>query len=160
PDALAALVVAASLDDRASYPHVRSGLASFAASGSPLADEAYWLALRLTPNPSAGVWPGVANVAYDAPPDPDGMVKSLAILGPFQDTGGGLMRLEGPEAPGERWNDSRARYAWGVFDVAWRRVLPTSVTTRGVPLDLYINPRSESCTYLASRVSVPVPRPV
>src|SRR6185437_10450360 len=50
PDALAALVVAASLDDRASYPHVRSGLASFAASGSPLADEAYWLALRLTPN--------------------------------------------------------------------------------------------------------------
>ncbi len=160
PDALASLVVAASLDDRASFGRVRTGLAAIAASGSPLADDARWLDLRLTPIASAGIWPGIGNVAYDAPPDPNGLVKSLAILGPFQDTGGGLMRLEGPEAPGERWNDTRARYAWGVYDVAWRRVLPASVTARGVPLDLYISPRSESCTILASRVTLPATRPV
>ena len=88
------------------------------------------------------------------------MVKSYAILGPFQDTGGGVMRHEGPEAAGERWNDTHARFSWGVYDVAWRRVLPSSATPRGVPLDLYIHPRAESCTYLASRVTVPSARPI
>src|SRR4051812_7455414 len=42
-DALAALVVAASLDDRASFGKVRDGLKAIAASSSPLADEARWL---------------------------------------------------------------------------------------------------------------------
>src|SRR5262249_39304505 len=46
-DALAALVVASSLDDRASFGKVRDGLKAIAASGAPLADEARWLALRL-----------------------------------------------------------------------------------------------------------------
>jgi transglutaminase-like putative cysteine protease len=153
-DALAALVVAASLDDRATFGRVRDGLAALAASSSPLAGEARWLGLRLLPAPAEPAWPGSAAVVYDAPPDPDGLVKSFAILGPFQDTGGGLSRREGPEARGERWNDARARYSWGVYDVAWRRVLPSSATPRGVPLDLYIHPRAESCTYLASRVTL------
>jgi transglutaminase-like putative cysteine protease len=159
-DALAALVVAASLDDRASFGRVREGLKALAASGSPLADDARWLGLRLAASPPTGAWPGMSAVSYDASPDADGMVKSLAVLGPFQDTGGGLMRREGPEADGERWSDAKARYAWGVYDVAWRRVLPASVTPRGVPLDLYIHPRAESCTYLASRVTVAAARPL
>jgi hypothetical protein len=154
-DALAALVVAASLDDRASFGRVRHGLRAVASSGSPLAGEARWLGLSLSPAPAGGTWPGTGAVAYDVPPDPDGMVKSFAILGPFRDTGEGLAHREGPEAPGERWNDTRARYAWGVYDVAWRRTLPASSTARGVPLDLYIHPRSESCTLLATRVTVP-----
>jgi hypothetical protein len=159
-DALAAMVVAASLDDRATHGKVREGLAAIAASGSPLANEARWLRLRLLPSPAGAAWPGSANVAYDAPADADGLVKSLAILGPFQDGGTGLTSREGPEANGERWTDAHARYAWGVYDVTWRRVLPASATARGVPLDLYIAPRSESCTYLASRVTVPTARPL
>lgn len=154
-DALAALVVAASMDDRASFGKVRDGLAAVATSTSPYADEARWLRLGLLPAPAGRAWPGARAVSYDAPPDPDGLVKALAVLGPFQDTGGGLMRREGPEAPGERWSDAGARYAWGAYDVAWRRALPSSVTPRGLPLDLYIHPRAESCTYLASRVTVP-----
>jgi transglutaminase-like putative cysteine protease len=154
-DALAALVVAASLDDRASFGKVRDGLETFAGSGGPLADEARWLRLRLLPSPPAAAWTGMRGVSYDAPPDPDGLVKAYAILGPFQDTGGGLMRREGPEAPGQSWSDTTARYSWGVYDVAWRRALPASATARGVPLDLYVFPRTESCTILASKVTVP-----
>ena len=154
-DALAALVVAASMDDRASFGKVREGLAAIAASKSPLAAEARWQRLRLLPAPVGRAWPGMRAVSYDAPPDPDGLVKSFAILGPFQDTGGGLMRREGPEARGDAWSNAAGRYSWGVYDVAWRRVLPTSATARGVPLDLYIHPRAESCTYLGSRVTVP-----
>ncbi len=159
-DALAALIVADSLDDRASFGRVIDGLAAVASSASPLAGEARWLGLQLPASPAGGSWPGMRAVAYDVPPDADGLVRSFAVLGPFQDTGGGLMRREGPEAGGERWTDASARYAWGIYDVAWRRVLPASVTPRGVPLDLYISPRSESCTYLASRVTVPSAKPL
>ena len=154
-DALAGLVVASSLDERASFGKVRSGLAAIAASSSPLADDARWLGLRLAPSPKGSIWPGSRAVVYDAPADATGLVKSWAILGPFQDNGAGLMRREGPEAPGESWSNTRSRFAWGVYDVAWRRTLPASSTARGVPLDLYIHPRAESCTYLASRVTVP-----
>lgn len=154
-DALAGLVVASSLDERASFGKVRSGLAAIAASSSPLANDARWLGLRLAPAPKGAIWPGSRAVVYDVPADADGLVKSWAVLGPFQDNGAGLMRREGPEAPGESWSNTSARFAWGVYDVAWRRTLPASSTARGVPLDLYIHPRAESCTYLATRVTVP-----
>ncbi|WP_437936820.1 transglutaminase domain-containing protein [Sorangium sp. So ce341] len=155
-DALAGLVIAAALSERAAQGRAREGLAQIAASASPLADEARWLAASLAPAPPAAAWPGARAASYDAPPDPSGLVKAFAILGPFQDnSGGGLARREGPEAEGQRFSDMSARYAWGVYDVAWRRVLPAAATARGVPLDLYIHPRAESCTYLASRVTVP-----
>ncbi|WP_437588806.1 transglutaminase domain-containing protein [Sorangium sp. So ce1000] len=155
-DAIAGLVIAAALADRAAQGRAREGLAQIGASPSPLADEARWLAASLAPEPPPAAWPGARAVSYDAPPDPSGLVKAFAILGPFQDnSGGGLARREGPEAEGQRFSDMSARYAWGVYDVAWRRVLPAASTARGVPLDLYIHPRAESCTYLASRVTVP-----
>ncbi|WP_437598831.1 transglutaminase-like domain-containing protein [Sorangium sp. So ce590] len=155
-DALAGLVIAAALSDRAAQGRAREGLEQIAASPSALADEARWLAASLAPAPPAPTWPGARAVSYDAPPDPSGLVKAFAILGPFQDnSGGGLARREGPEAEGQRFSDMSAHYAWGVYDVAWRRVLPAAATARGVPLDLYIHPRAESCTYLASRVTVP-----
>ncbi len=122
-DALAGLVVASSLDERASFGKVRSGLAAIAASSSPLADDA----LARPPARAlaqGSIWPGSRAVTYDAPADATGLVKSWAILGPFQDNGAGLMRREGPEAPGESWSNTRSRFAWGVYDVAWRRTLP------------------------------------
>jgi hypothetical protein len=155
-DALAGLVVAAALDERTSYGKARAGLDAIAASSSPLADDALWLSARLKPDPKPAAWAGARVASYDAAPNAQGLVTGLAILGPFQDTGGGgLDKKEGPEAPGESFADTTARYSWGVYEVAWRKVLPASVTARGVPLDLYIHPRSESCTYLASKVTFP-----
>ncbi len=154
-DALSALVVASFLDDRAAFGKTRAGLDAIAASGSALADDARWLSARLQPDPRPAAWPGARVFSYDVPPSASGLVTGLAVLGPFRDTGGGLDRKEGPEAPGESFTDMGARYSWGVYEVAWRKALPASVTARGVPLDLYIHPRSESCTYVASKVTFP-----
>ncbi|HZF54559.1 MAG TPA: transglutaminase domain-containing protein [Polyangiaceae bacterium] len=154
-DAIAALLVVTELDERGSFGRARTGLRSISASNSAFADDARMLFLALNPEPVGAPWPGAQAISYDAPADPNGMVKAWSILGPFQDTGGGLDRREGPEAPGQSFSDTAARYAWGVYDVAWRRVLPTSSTARGVPLDLYIHPRQESCSYLASKVAIP-----
>ena len=155
PTALAALVVASALDERATFGVVRTGLAAIAASSAPIADEAAWLRRRLEPEPAPRPWSGLGPAAFDAPPDRSGLVRTFAILGPFEDAGGGLTRREGPEGPGERWGDMDARYDWGAFDVAWRRTLVASSTARGLPLDLYVEPRTESCTYLASRLTIP-----
>jgi transglutaminase-like putative cysteine protease len=153
-DALAGLLVAASLEDRASAGRVRAGFAAIAASASPLADDARWLALRAAPEPGLA-WPGHAKLVYDGPADARGLVRSFAILGPFRDTAGdGLTRREGPEAPDQSFSDVSARYSWGAYDVAWRRTLPSVATARGLPLDLYIHPRTESCTYLGSKISL------
>ncbi|MFO0592742.1 MAG: transglutaminase-like domain-containing protein [Polyangiaceae bacterium] len=155
-DALAGLVTAAFLDDRGSFGKARNGLDAIAASTSPLADDARWLSARLKPDPKPSVWPGARVVSYDTPANATGLVTGLAVLGPFQDTGGGgLDKKEGPEAPGESFSDMGARYSWGVYEVAWRRAIPQSVTARGLPLDLYIYPRTESCTIAASKVSFP-----
>jgi hypothetical protein len=155
-DALAALIVAAALDERTSQGKVRSGLRAISATNSPVADDARWLAALLTPSPAGPLWPGSKSVTYDMGADATGLVRSFAILGPFGDKGGGLADREGPEAPGQSFSDASARYAGGVYDVSWRRTLPASSTARGVPLDLYIHPRTESCTYLASKVTLPV----
>jgi hypothetical protein len=156
-DAIAALLVIAELDERGSFGRARTALRSISSSTSPFADDARMLFLTLNPEPAGPAWPGSQTISYDAPADAQGMVKAFAILGPFQDTGGGLLRREGPEAPGQSFSDTAAHYAWGVYDVAWRRVLPASSTSRGVPLDLYIHPRQESCSYLASKVTIPEP---
>jgi hypothetical protein len=153
-DALAAIVVASSLDERACGSTARDGLLSLAKTTSPLAQEAYWLAKRLAPEPAAP-WPGADAPTPREASDPEGLVRAFAVLGPFQDTGGGLFRREGPEAPGQRWQDATARYSWGAFEVAWRPLAPALASARGVPLDLVIHPRSESCTYLASKVTFP-----
>ncbi|MBK8941000.1 MAG: hypothetical protein IPM79_26155 [Polyangiaceae bacterium] len=148
-------MVASFLDDRAAFGKARAGLDAIAASGSALADDARWLSARLQPDPRPAAWPGARVFSYDVPPSASGLVTGLAVLGPFRDTGGGLDRKERPEAPGESFTDIRAQYSWGVYEVAWRKALPASVTARGVPLDLYIHPRSESCTYVASKVTFP-----
>lgn len=158
---LAALVVAVALDERAGFGRTRAGLDAVAGGSSPVADDARWLRKELEPAPPGEPWPGSRAVAFEMPADRDGLLRSFAVLGPFQDnTGEGLVRREGPEAPGQSFADPSARYSWGVFDVAWRRVLPAVVTARGVPLDLYVHPRSESCTWLASKVTLPQAQPI
>jgi tetratricopeptide (TPR) repeat protein len=85
-----------------------------------------------------------------------GVITDLSILGPFRDTGGGLDLHEGPEATGASFADAATRYAWGTVDVAWRKVPPHYATAGGVPLDLFIAPRTESCTILATAITVTV----
>lgn len=79
-----------------------------------------------------------------------GVVTDLAVVGPFRDAGGGLDAREGPEAKGASFTDLSAVYAWGANDVRWRAVPPELASASGVPLDLLVHPRKESCTYVAT----------
>ncbi len=83
-----------------------------------------------------------------------GVIDALSLLGPFRDTGGGLEAKDGPEASATAFGDAHARYSWGSYEVAWRVVPRSFATMQGVPLDLFVSPRKESCTWLASRLTV------
>ena len=138
-DALAGLATAHALADRASAGRARAGLAKVGQGATDIAAQAHWLAAELDPGEGA---------------TPPGLVRAWSVLGPFQDTGGGLKRKEGPELPDAMWGDPRASYAWGAYEVRWREVPRESVTARGFSLDLMIHPRKESCSYLATKVSI------
>ncbi|MBI4957412.1 MAG: transglutaminase domain-containing protein [Myxococcales bacterium] len=153
PDALARLVLAAAMHQEASHGKVREGLLALGAGASPLAHEARWRGRVLEPAAANESWRGDVDLGRDGPVDAGGMVTSYAILGPFEDTGGGLGRREGPERADHDF--TRADFSWGTFEVRYRRSLPASVTARGLPLDLYVAPRKESCSYLSSLVTVP-----
>jgi hypothetical protein len=155
-DAVAGLLVAAAMHSDVAPERVPKAFADIGRGASFVADDARWLARLIGPRPPGKPWAGLAKSAPDAPLDRDGLVENLAILGPFQDTGGGgVNRREGPEAPGQLWGDAAADYSWGAFEVRWRRAIPDTVSARGIPLDLYISPRDESCTYLGTAVTVP-----
>jgi len=153
-DAVAGLLIAHALDERAHHNLVRNGLASVASGRSSVADDARWLGFMLRPVGMGKSWPGSQSVTYDTSPSPNGLVRNYSVLGPFQDSGGGLKTKEGPESSPNGWTDTSARYSWGAYDVSWHRTLPKSSSARGVPLDLYVHPREESCTYLASIVTL------
>ena len=87
-----------------------------------------------------------------------GVVDAVAILGPFRDTGGGLDARDGPES-GAAF-DGSARYSWGSYEVSWREVPRPFAGARGVPLDLFVFPRKESCTWLATRLTLGGPQPL
>ena len=143
--AMAGLALAYSLADRASAGRARKGLLDLGRPDDDIAAQARWLAAELDPNPAASV---------------PGLVRGWAALGPFQDTGGGLTRHEGPETAGEEWGNPKASYAWGAYEVRWREVPREVVSARGVPLDLMVHPRKESCSYLATKVTVRDKAPV
>jgi len=155
PDALVALLIAASLDERASLGKVRAGLRAIGLTSLPIADDGRWLSALLSPTGAGPTWVGSHAITYDVAPDPTGLIRSFAVLGPFPDKGSGIFDKEGPEAPGQSFVDANTKYSWGVYDVSWRRTLPSSASPRGVPLDLYVHPRTESCTYLATKVTFP-----
>jgi hypothetical protein len=144
-EAVAALALLDTLAERAAGGRVLELLRSLGGGKGPVAEQARWLAAAHDPSPSA------------APP---GLVRGLALLGPFQDTSGRLGEADLAEQDPAAWADRGASYAWGVYDVRWRDALPATVTARGVPLDLYVSPRSETCTYVASRVTLAAAGPV
>ena len=152
-DVLAAIVVIRALEPRATYGRADDALRAIAGGAKgDVATEAA-LAFRALADDEGTDDGTLADRAL-------GIVSHLSVLGPFRDTGGGLLAHEGPEAPGGSFSDTRARYAWGTVDVAWRKVPVHYVTAGGVPLDLFISPRTESCTLLATAVTLEKAEPI
>ncbi len=154
-DAVAGVLVALALRDHASPDRVSRGLGALTKSPHPFTNEARLLHLWMTPLPLGRAWEGFSKAKLDAPAQATGIVKTVAITGPFQDAGGGLFKQEGPEAPESSFADMRAEYSWGDYEVRVRRALPDAATAQGVPLDLYVSPRTESCSYVSASVTFP-----
>jgi hypothetical protein len=150
--ALAAIAIIEALSDRAQYGRATAALERIASAGShggpghEVRDQAALLARALAAD--EGTEAGArADEAL-------GVVDALSVLGPFRDAGGGLEARDGPEAPGASMRDVRAHYSWGAYEVAWRAVPRAFATASGVPLDVFIHPRKESCTWVASKITL------
>ncbi|HTJ82042.1 MAG TPA: transglutaminase domain-containing protein [Polyangiaceae bacterium] len=154
-DAVAGLLVAAAMRESAAPDKLTRAFAGLTKRGGEIANEARMLGLFVAPTALPKPWEGWAQASFTVPTQSTGIVRAFTIVGPFQDNGGGLDRHEGPEAQGASYDDATADYSWGDFEVKPRPILPETVTAQGLPLDLYIHPRTESCTYLASRVAFP-----
>ncbi|MCL2722961.1 MAG: transglutaminase family protein [Polyangiaceae bacterium] len=94
-----------------------------------------------------------------------GIVTDVAVLGPFRDTGGGLDSRDGPErTPGAAgaatFTDLRAPYSWGSVEVGWRAIPHVFAQARGIPLDLFVHPRRESCSFVASKIHLDAPKSI
>src|SRR5438874_304438 len=112
PDALARVLLISSLADEASAGKARAALAAIAKGKGPIAEQARWLARMLEPEPQPAPMAGAPVVEG---PTVDGMIRTYSVLGPFEDTGGGLARAEGPETPAHDFR--KANYSWGVYQV-------------------------------------------
>lgn len=106
-----------------------------APSDSRLRDEVRWMAAALATERAAKA--------------PAGLIRAWSIVGPFEDTGDGLRRREGPEEGS--FADTSRTFDRGAYQVRWRPVPAALSTAAGIPLDVMISPRQESCSYLASR---------
>ncbi len=156
PDALARSLVIAALADQATPGVAQAALRTIAAGNAEVAAEARWLWRSLEPAPSTP-WTGMDALPYQEAASPwPGLARQWMIVGPFEDSGGGLSRAEGPESEGHRF--AASDYSWGVYAVRPARTLVSSVTPRGVPLDLYVEPRRETCSYLSTVVTAPASR--
>jgi hypothetical protein len=144
-DALAALVTVHALAERAPAGLARRHLDRLGDGKGPLAEQARWLGASLHPQPQQA--------------SPRGLVNQIALLGPFQDSSGSILHADLREDDPASWANRGADYSWGAYEVRWRPVL-TPVTARGVPLDLYLEPRRESCGYVASRVTLAQAGPI
>jgi transglutaminase-like putative cysteine protease len=144
----AAVAVIAALADRAGHGVSREALDRIGASedvGLELRGDAALLARELA-----------ADEGTDAGAAADralGVVDTVSVFGPFRDTGGGLDARDGPEAPGAGF-DPLQDSSWGAYRVAWRRVPRAFAGARGVPLDVFVFPRKESCTWVATGLVV------
>jgi transglutaminase-like putative cysteine protease len=153
--ALGAIATIVSLDERASDGAAEKALAAIAAQTTlpaDVRDEA-----NLTKRAMSADEGETAGIAADAAL---GVLTHLAILGPFRDTGGGLTRKEGPEAKGVTAFDPKEDDSWGTVQVAWREVPDSYAQASGVELDVFIEPRKESCSYLGSRVELAKSGPI
>jgi hypothetical protein len=148
---LAALATLEALSDRASWGAAQRAAERIAATGeADVRGEAALLARGLS---------GDAGSENSAREDAKlGVVDALALLGPFRDTGGGLDARDGPEAAGGSFADGHARYSWGSYEVAWRTIPRSFANADGVPLDVFVFPRKESCTWVATKLTVATPQ--
>jgi hypothetical protein len=146
---LASLAVLSALANRAEAGHARTALQRLANDpqiGSDVRAEAALLARSLAPDDGTDTGAS-ANRAL-------GIADEMALLGPFRDTGGGLDTHDGPEARSGAFSDASARYSWGSYEVAWRAVPRAYARARGLPLDVFVFPRKESCTWVATKLAV------
>jgi hypothetical protein len=145
-DVMGALGVAAALSGRTTHGHAKAVLEHVAAEAhvAEARDQAALLARMVADD--EGTEDGARADAKL------GVIDSLAILGPFRDTGGGLDAHDGPEA-GD-FDDVAKSYSWGTVEVRWRPVPRPFATAVGVPLDVFVAPRKESCTWLATKLTV------
>ena len=144
---LAALATVAALSDRAGWGVARKAAERIGAVGqADVRGEAALLVRSLSGEEGSE---GAAREEAKL-----GVVQAVGLLGPFRDTGGGLDAHDGPEAPGASFADGRARYSWGSYEVAWRAVPGAFAGADGVPLDVFVFPRKESCTWVATKLTV------
>jgi hypothetical protein len=148
----AALAALSSLAPRAASGRVEDSLARIASGPGVPADVRAEAALQLR------------MLATDSGTDAGeraehalGVVHAFSLLGPFRDTGGGLVAHDGPESERAPF-DGAGRYSWGSYDVAWRDVPRPFAQATGVPLDVFVHPRKESCTWLATALDVAHPQ--
>jgi hypothetical protein len=156
-DIIAAMSVIATLADRASNDGAERALAEIAGATSVSAEvRSEALALARTLASDEGTLAGVEKARSV------GIVTDVAVLGPFRDTGGGLDAHDGPEQPksAAAFGDPKTFYSWGTVEVAWRGVPPTFTQAHGVPLDMFVHPRKESCTFVASKIKLAAAAPI
>ncbi|MDF2695061.1 MAG: Transglutaminase-like enzyme putative cysteine protease [Labilithrix sp.] len=157
-DRLAALSVIASVSDRATHgaalQATRDLIASLPVTSEIRGDAA---ALARAYEANEGTIPGASSARAEA-----GILTDVSVLGPFRDTGGGLDAHDGPEAKKSAagFADPKVDYSWGTVEVTWRQVPLTFAQARGVPLDLLIHPRKESCSWIASKVTLEAKTPL
>lgn len=158
-DVLAALTVIDSLAGRATAGRAERAFTAIAGATNLSAElrlEASTLARKVASD--EGTRGGVSKARAL------GLLTDLAIVGPFRDTGGGLDAHEGPEAKSEdgaqTFTDPRTAYSWGTVEVGWRPAPPAFVQARGLPLDMFVHPRRESCTIVASKIRLDAAKPL
>jgi len=149
-DVMASLAVIAAVSEKASYGLAERATQEVATCThiSPyLRGEALALARSLSANEGSPSGLAAARAI--------GIVPYVSLLGPLRDAGGGLDAREGPEATGslDQFGNPDRSYAWGSVDASWRRVPAHFAQARGIPLNLFVHPRRESCTYVASKLS-------
>ena len=152
-EAVAAIATILALADRAEYGRAQKSLEEIAVKSAASADargEAALAARMLAADEGSD-----AGVSIDRRL---GVATDIAVLGPFRDTGGGLDAKDGPEAGA--FADMKARYAWGTVDVAWRAVPRAFAVAAGVPLDVFVHPRKESCSWIATKIAVDKAQPI
>ena len=154
-DAVAAMTVVAYLADQVSEGLGEKALGEIAAAPRLAAD------VRAEAELLAHVVSGKVGDEAALADAKLGVLTELAILGPFRDTGGGVHTQDGPEQGGYgSFFDASKRYSWGTVEVGWRKLPRSYATARGVPLDVFVHPRGESCSWIASAVDVPSAQPV
>jgi transglutaminase-like putative cysteine protease len=153
---IAALSVIAQLADRAPYGAALEATKAImtASAGEIRGDTA---ALLRAYDPTEGTPAGATRAKEDA-----GILSDVAILGPLRDTGGGLDLHDGPEQKksAAAFADPKTLYSWGTVEVSWRAVPPVFAQARGIPLDVFIHPRKDSCTWIASKLTLDAKTPI